>query len=765
MRTAVKITSCIVALLLAGAQGMAQTTAKRDPEMDKFIKALMSKMTLEEKIGQLNLPSIGFDITGPILSTDVDEKIKEGKVGGVFNTYTPGAVKKLQDIAVTQTRLKIPLLFGYDVIHGHKTIFPIPLGLSASWDTGLIASTARVAAKEATADGLDWIYSPMVDIARDPRWGRVSEGAGEDPWWGSQVATAMIHGYQGDNTYKSNNTLLACVKHFALYGAAEAGREYNTVDMSEVKMYNDYLPPYKAAIDAGAATVMCSFNEINGVPATANKWLLTDLLRKQWGFQGFVSTDYAAIEELTNHGIGDSFQVTAAAINAGSDMDMVDEDYLRFLPQLVKEGKVPVSKIDESCRLILEAKYKLGLFKDPYKYISHDRAAKEIMSAENMQLALAAAEKSMVLLKNSNNALPLSKSQKVAFIGPFVKDQRDLIGNWSGAGDWQKANTIWNETEKKAGKENVLYSRGCNVITDQTLLAKLNMHDAQILYDSVNSPDKLIDDAVATANQADVIVAVLGESFAMGGEAASRSDIGLPGNQLQLLKALVKTGKPIILVLMNSRPLALQWEDNHVAAILETWFSGSMSGQAIADILYGDANPSGKLTMTFPRNVGQIPIYYNHKNTGRPYDSADKYTSKYLDVANSPLYPFGYGLSYTHFSYGEIIQSARTLSEKSGTITFSVKVTNTGGRDGEEAVEFYTRDMVGSITRPVQQLTGAQKIFLKKGETKTVDFRISAKDLRFYNANLKYVNEPGTYEAMIGSSSADVKTVNFDLVP
>ncbi len=609
----------------------------------------MSKMTLEEKIGQLNLPSIGFDITGPIISKDVDEKIKQGKVGGVFNTYTPIAVKKLQDIAVKQTRLKIPLLFGYDVIHGHKTIFPIPLGLSASWIQGLIANTARVAAKEATADGLNWVFSPMVDIARDPRWGRVSEGAGEDPWWGSQVAAAMIRGYQGNNNFSDNNTLLACVKHFALYGAAEAGREYNTVDMSKVKMYNDYLPPYKAAIDAGAATVMCSFNDINGVPATANKWLLTDLLRKEWGFKGFVATDYAAIEELTNHGIGDTVTVTAAALNAGSDMDMVDECYLQNLPLLVKQGKVSVSKIDESCRLILEAKYKLGLFTNPYKYINEDRAAKEIMSAANIQLAADAARKSMVLLKNSNDVLPLKKSGKVAFIGPFVKDQRDLIGNWSGAGDWNKANTVWQELEKKVGKDNLLYARGCNIINDRKLIEKLNVNDAQIFYDSVHNPDKLIEDAVNTANQSDVIVAILGESFAMGGEAASRSDIGLPGNQQQLLKALVKTGKPVVLVLMNSRPLTLTWEQDHVSAILETWFSGTMSGQAIADILYGDTNPSGKLTMTFPRNVGQIPIYYNHKNTGRPYDSADKYTAGILMLPIARFILSDMGLAIPHF--------------------------------------------------------------------------------------------------------------------
>ncbi|HXS36724.1 MAG TPA: beta-glucosidase BglX [Flavipsychrobacter sp.] len=743
----------------------AQKNAKNDNEkMNKFINNLMSKMTLEEKIGQLNLPSVGFDVTGPILSKDVNEKIRKGLVGAVFNTYTPNAVKKLQDIAVRETRLKIPLLFGYDVIHGHKTIFPIPLGLSCSWDTTLIKKTAKIAATEATADGLNWTFSPMVDIARDPRWGRVSEGAGEDPWWGSQVAKAMVQGYQGDD-FNSNNTMLACVKHFALYGAVEAGRDYNTVDMSHVKMYNEYLPPYKAAVDAGVATVMTSFNEINGVPSSANKCLLTDLLRKQWNFKGFVVTDYTAISELVNHGLGDSVQVADLAMNAGSDMDMVDELYINKLPNLVKKGKVSINRINMACRLILEAKYKLGLFDNPYKYIDPARPANDIMTQDNLDIALDAAEKSIVLLKNTNGILPLNSSEKVAFIGPMVKDKRDMIGNWSAAGDWKEATSLWDALQKSPMKENILYAKGCNLLEDKNLIKKLNEQDAQISYDSVKTPDELIDEAVSIAKQSDVIVAVLGESFAMSGEAACRSNIGLPENQKKLLKYLFETGKPIVLVLMNGRPLTLQWENDNASSILETWFPGTMGGKAIANVLYGNANPSGKLTMTFPRNVGQIPIYYNHKNTGRPFDPDNKYTSKYLDVDNTPLYPFGYGLSYTTYSYSDITQSAKKLAEKNDTISFYVTVTNTGARDGEEVVQLYIRDLVGSITRPVQQLTGIQKIFLKKGEEKRVTFSLSADDLKFYNADLKYVNEPGMYDVMIGSSSANVKHASFELVP
>ncbi|HEY9343480.1 MAG TPA: beta-glucosidase BglX, partial [Hanamia sp.] len=674
---------------------------------------------------------------------------------------TPNAVRKLQDIAVEETRLKIPLLFGYDVIHGHRTIFPINLGLSSSWNPVLVEKTARAAAEEASADGLNWVYSPMVDITHDPRWGRVSEAAGEDPYLGAQMAKAMVQGYQ-QNDLSKNNTVMACVKHFALYGASEAGRDYNTVDMSKVKMYNEYLPPYQAAVNAGVGSVMTSFNEVDGVPATGNKWLLTDLLRKQWGFNGFIVTDYTSINEMVNHGMGDDKKVSELALNAGVDMDMVGEEFLRFAAQLVKEGKVSSQKIDDACRKILEAKYKLGLFDDPYRYVSEARNKQEMMSADKIALSKQAAIESMVLLKNKNNVLPLNGQKKIAFIGPLVKDQRNLIGSWSGAGDYKQAVSLWDALQKKNNASSFLYAKGCNLIDDSSLIKKLNPHDAQLTIDP-STPQQLIDEAVATANQSDVIVAVLGEAFGMTGEAASRSNIGLLENQMNLLKALKKTGKPIVLVLMNGRPLTLSWEDENMDAILETWFGGTMAGPAIADVLFGDANPSGKITMTFPRNVGQIPIYYNHKNTGRPFNADQKYTSKYLDISNTPLYPFGYGLSYTTFNYSDISLSNTTL-QSGGKITASVNLTNTGTRSGKEIVQLYIRDMVGSITRPVKELKGFQQITLQPGETKKVSFSISVDDLKFYNSDLKYTYEPGNFKVFIGTNSEAVKEAEFKLV-
>ncbi len=725
--------------------------------MDAFINDLMKRMTLQEKIGQLNLPSVGFDVTGPTMSKGVEEKIKKGLVGGVFNTYTPIAVRKLQEMAVTQTRMKIPLLFGYDVIHGHRTIFPINLGMAATWNPALVESTARAAAEEASADGLNWVYSPMVDITRDPRWGRVSEGSGEDPFLGSIMARAMVNGYQ-QNDLSKNNTVMACVKHFALYGAAEAGRDYNTVDMSKVKMFNEYLPPYKAAIDAGVGSVMTSFNEIDGIPATANKWLLTDLLRKQWGFNGFIVTDYTAINEMVNHGMGDNKKVTELALNAGVDMDMVGEEFLNYAEQLVKEGKVSEKTIDDACRRILEAKYKLGLFDDPYRYVSEERNKKEIMSADKLQLSRQAAIESMVLLKNDADVLPLNKDKKIAFIGPLVKDQRDLIGSWSGAGDYKKAVSIWSALQERNMK-NILFAKGCNFVDDTSLIKKLNPHGAMLTLDPM-SPQQLIDEAVRTAYQADVVVAVLGEPFGMSGEAASVTDIRLLENQRNLLHALKKTGKPIVLVLMNGRPLDLSWEDENLSAILETWYAGTEAGNAITDVLFGDANPSGKITMSFPRNVGQVPVYYNHKNTGRPFAPNQKYTSKYLDAPNTPLYPFGYGLSYTDYKYGSVSLSTDTL-KAGGVLTASILITNTGKRQGKETVQLYIRDMVGSITRPVKELTGFQQIMLAPGETKKVSFNITVNDLKFYNSDLQFVYEPGAFKVFIGPNSRDVKEAGF----
>jgi beta-glucosidase len=733
-----------------------------DKQVEKaFIDDLMSKMTLEEKIGQMNLLSVGFDVTGPIVSKDVDEKIKKGLVGGIFNTFTPDAVRKLQQIAVNQSRLKIPLLFGFDVVHGHRTIFPINLGLSCSWDTDLVERTAQAAAAEATADGLNWAFSPMVDIARDPRWGRVMEGSGEDPYLGSLIAKATVRGYQG-RSYEKPNRLLACVKHYALYGAAEAGRDYNTVDMSPVKMFNDYMPPYKAAVEAGADSIMTSFNEVNGVPATGNKWLLDDILRKRWGFNGLIATDYTAVSEMVNHGVGDEAKVAELSINAGVDMDMVSELFIKEGADLVKSGRVSEAKIDAACRRILETKYKLGLFDDPYRFVSNKNSQDQMMSSDKLALSKEAALKSIVLLKNSNQVLPLNASKKVAFIGPLVKDQRNLIGSWSSAGDWKKATSIWQALETKYGANKFLYAKGCNLVDDKALIEKLNLNGAELSQDAT-PPEDLLKEAVKTAEQAEVVVAVLGESCAFSGEASCRSEIGLFHQQVALLKALKKTGKPIVLVLMNGRPLTLRYENIIMDGILETWFAGTEAGPAIVDTLFGDSNPCGKLTMSFPVNVGQIPIYYNAKNTGRPFEEKEKYRSKYLDVSTSPLFPFGYGLSYTDFEYGPVSVSSKTL-KPSETLTVTTTVKNIGKRAAVQTMQLYTRDLVGTITRPVKELKGFQKVELKPGEEKTISFNLTSDDLRFYNSELEFKAEPGEFKVYCGPDSQNVQEANFTLI-
>jgi len=758
---------CFFLLLALFSKSFSQTVAQKSVQqkkMDDFVSNLLSKMTLDEKIGQLNLVSVGFDVTGPIVSKNVDENIRRGNVGGVFNTYTPVAVRKLQELAVNHTRLKIPLIFGYDVIHGHKTIFPIPLALASSWDMGMIQKSASIAAAEASADGLDWVFSPMVDIARDPRWGRIAEGAGEDTWLGSQIAKAMIRGYQGDNY--DTTKVMACVKHFALYGAAEAGRDYNTVDMSERRMYQDYLPPYKAAIDAGAGSIMSSFNEINGVPATANKWLMTDLLRQQWGFKGFVATDYTAIDELMAHGMGKKqSDVAKLALDAGIDMDMVSEAYLANLKQLVKDGKIQVAQIDVACRRILEAKYKLGLFTDPYRYCNDERARQTIMKPAFLDAAREAAKRSIVLLKNNNHVLPLKAGGSIALVGPLADDRKDMIGPWSGAGDGDKAVSVMDGIKKLVGDNvQINYARGANILNDTGMIARLDQPKGTLTIDTRSEAD-MINEAVNAAKKSDIIVAVVGESAGMTGEAASRSNLNIPGNQEDLLKALKATGKPMVIVLMNGRPLTLNWENDNADAILETWFAGTEAGNAIADVLFGAYNPSAKITITFPQNVGQIPIYYSHKNTGRPYagDFLDRYKSRYLDVSNDPLYPFGYGLSYTTFSYGDVKLSSSTI--KPGELLhISTTVTNTGKYDGEEIVQLYTRQMVGTVTRPVEELKNFKKIFLKAGESQAVDFTITSADLRFYDINMKYTYEPGDFKAFIGTNSRDVKEADFKLL-
>ena len=732
-------------------------------KMDNFVNSLMKKMTLDEKIGQLNLVTPGGAVTGSVVSKDVDTKIRNGQVGGLFGITGTDKIRRAQEIAVKSSRLHIPLIFGLDVIHGHRTIFPIPLGLSASWDTALIRKSARIAANEATADGLNWVYSPMVDIARDPRWGRIAEGSGEDPFLGSQIAKVMVEGYQ-ENDLAKDTTVMACVKHFALYGAAEAGRDYNTVDMSRVRMYNEYFPPYKAAVDAGVGSVMTSFNTVDGIPATANKFLMTDVLRKQWGFKGLVVTDYTAINEMVNHGIGNLQAVSAKALNAGVDMDMVGEGFLTTLKKSLQQGKVTLKEIDEACRRVLEAKYKLGLFDDPYRYCNDEREKTELMSDANLKAAREIAERCFVLLKNNNEVLPLKKSGTIALIGPLADNKRNMLGTWSVSGDPEKSVTIKQGIKNVAGDNiNILYAKGANISDDTAFIKRVNVFGEEIDVDK-KSPEEMINEAVATANKADVVVAVLGEAADMTGESSSMTQIGLQESQENLLKALVKTGKPVVLVLMNGRPMTLTWEDEHVTAILDTWFGGTEAGNAVADVLFGDYNPSGKITASFPRNVGQIPIYYNHLNTGRPYHPGDspKFKSDYLDAPNTPLYPFGYGLSYTTFSYGDVSLNSKTL-QPGGKITASVNIINTGTRSGKETVQLYTRQMVGSIARPVEELKGFQQIILQPGETKRVSFDITVNDLKFYNSDLKYVHEPGAFKLFIGTNSADVKQADFTL--
>jgi beta-glucosidase len=743
--------------MLVSLSSISQTT--NDSKMKAFVDALMKKMTLEEKIGQLNLPGSGDIVTGQAGNSDIAKKIEQGKVGGLFNIKSVAKIKEVQKLAVEKSRLKIPLLFGMDVIHGYETVFPIPLGLSCTWDMALVQRSARIAAQEASADGICWTFSPMVDIARDPRWGRIAEGSGEDAYLGSEIAKAMVMGYQGTELTR-NNTIMSCVKHYALYGAAEAGRDYNTTDMSHQRMYNEYFPPYKAAVDAGVGSVMASFNEIDGVPATANKWLLTDVLRKQWGFKGFVVTDYTGINEMIDHGIGDLQMVSARALMAGIDMDMVGEGILTTIPKSLKEGKVTLKQIDDACRRILEAKYKLGLFEDPYRYCDENRAKTEIFTTANRQEARSIAAQSFVLLKNLGNVLPLKKSGTIALIGPLADNKENMPGTWSVAADFSKATSLLAGLKEVLGSQvRILHARGSNLDADSLFEDRAGMFGKSLKRDS-RPANVILQEALDIANQSDVIVAALGESAEMSGESSSRTSIEIPALQQDLLKALVKTGKPIVLVLFTGRPLALKWEQENVPAILNVWFAGSEAGYAIADVLFGDVNPSGKLSTTFPQNIGQVPIFYNHKNTGRPLPDQkwfQKFRSNYLDVSNDPLYPFGFGLSYTQFSYSDITLSNTSLKGNQA-LTASVTVTNTGSREGKEVVQLYIRDIVGSVTRPVKELKGFQKISLKPGESKTVSFRVTPNDLKFYNYDLKYDWEPGEFMIMIGGNSRDLKS-------
>nr|WP_238354294.1 beta-glucosidase BglX [Fulvivirga marina] len=725
----------------------------KGPKNDK-IEKLIAQMTVDEKVGQLNFYVGDLFNTGPTVRTTESDKfndlIKQGELTGLFNVHGAAYTRRLQQIAVEESRLGIPLLFGADVIHGFKTVFPIPLASAASWDMQAIEKAERVAAIESTAAGITFNFAPMVDISRDPRWGRMAEGAGEDPYLGSQVAMARVRGFQGESLSEAK-TMAACVKHFAAYGAPEGGRDYNTVDMSERSLRETYLPPYKAGIDAGAATIMTSFNELNGVPASGNEFLLRDILRGEWGFKGMVVSDWQSINEMVAHGnVENIAEAASMALKAGVDMDMMGDAYLEEIPRLIEEGKFEEKHLDEAVRNVLKLKFDLGLFDDPYRYSDTARESQEIRAKQHLDVARDVAKRSIVLLKNEDHLLPLNKETgTIAVIGPLANNQADMNGTWSFFGEAQHPVTFLQGIKNVASPNTeVVYEEGCD------------------LYD--DSKDKIAR-AVSAARSADVVIMAVGESAVMNGEAGSRSNIQLPGIQLDLMKAVVATGKPVVAVVMSGRALDLSWLDENVASILEVWTLGSESGHAIADVLFGDYNPAGKLPVTFPRNVGQVPIYYNHKNTGRPYDgdysepkSERVYKSKYRDVQNTPLYPFGHGLSYSTFEYSDIRLSADTIGFDQ-TLKASVKVTNKGPYDGEEVVQLYVRDLVGSVTRPVKELKGFTKVMIKNGETKEVEFEITSDDLAFYTIDMTHKAEPGAFHLFIGSSSERVKQTGFYL--
>lgn len=741
-----KLLLLVFAAILVLSACRRQSGDPQEAKWDQKADSVLKLMTLEEKIGQMVLYTSDWDVTGPTLRQGYLEDIRNGHCGNIFNAHTAAYTRKLQQIAVEESRLGIPLLFGYDVIHGHKTIFPISLGESASWDMAAIEKSARISAIEAAASGINWTFAPMVDISVDPRWGRVSEGAGEDPFLGSRIAEARVRGFQGPgNDLSDTLTVLACVKHFAAYGAPQGGRDYNTVDMSERVFLDTYLPPYKAAIDAGAMSVMTSFNEYDGVPATGSKYLLTELLREKLGFKGLVVTDYTSINEMVHHGVAkDDAEAGLLAINAGVDMDMQGEVYFKYLKKQVEEGLVKESQVDDAVRRILKIKFKLGLFDDPYRYCNEEREKRLVYAPEHLEAALDVAKKSMVLLKNDNQALPLKKGEKVAVIGELATSTRDLLGSWKAAGDWNFMRPVLDEIKAYNGENNVMYAEGCKKTgDDRSGFAK----------------------ALGISLFADKIVMVIGEDWEWTGEAASRTSIKIPGVQTELLEKLSKLNKPVIVVLMNGRPLDLTRENELADAMLEAWYPGAMGGKAVTQVLFGEYNPSGKLTMSFPMNVGQIPLYYYAKNTGRPiYLPNDKYKSKYIDSPNDPLFPFGFGLSYTSFVYSDIKLSSSELTAN-GNIKATVAVTNNGAYDGEEVVQCYIRDLVGSVTRPVKELKGFEKISLKAGESKTVHFEITPEMLSFHRQDMTYGAEPGDFQLFIGGNSRDVKMILFKLLP
>ena len=747
-----------LSLFIAAVLAASSVFAQKKP-MTEFVNELMAKMTLEEKIGQLNLLPGGDVTTGAIMDSPLAQLTAAGQLGAVLNVKGQDKIHELQRVAVKKSRLGIPLLIGLDVIHGNQTVFPIPLAQACSWNLKAIENGARIAAKEATAQGVNWVYSPMVDIAIDPRWGRVAEGAGEDPFLGCRIGEALVKGYQGN--YGKENAM-ACVKHFALYGAAEAGRDYNTVDMSRVRMYNQYLAPYKAAAEAGAGSFMSSFNVVDGVPATCNKWLLTDLLRKEWKYDGFVVTDYGSINEAIVHGIGDQSVTSELALKAGTDMDMCSNAFIKQLANLVKNGRVSQEDIDTACRRVLEAKYKLGLFDDPYRFCEPKRLKTDLYTAEHRKAARDMAAETFVLLKN-DGVLPLKKQGKIALIGPLGNNRSNMVGCWSTADTPELYSTLKEAMERAVGdKAQVVFAQGCNIYADENIQKGATFGRP---IDRVDD-DKAKKEALRVAADADIIVCAMGEMAEMSGESSSRTDISLPRVQMELLKDLVATGKPVVMLNFAGRPTVMAWEAEHVNAILNVWFGGSEAGDAICDVLFGDKNPSGHLTMTMPKALGQIPIYYNHLNTGRPVPEGvteyRKYQSNYIDVRNDPLYPFGYGMSYTTFEYGKPSLSATTM-KADGSITLTVNVRNSGNRDGDEVVQLYIHDMVATIARPVKELKGFERISLKAGESRDVTFTINADMLKFYNSNLQYVAEPGDFEAMVGGNSRDVQKIRFTL--
>ena len=754
-----------IVISLASHTAWSQAPAAPLPPKDVFVAQLLKKMSVDEKIGQLRLISIGPEMPREMIR----KEIAAGRIGGTFNSISRDENRPMQDAAM-RSRLQIPMFFAYDVIHGHRTIFPISLALASSWDMDAIGLSGRIAAKEASADSIDLTFAPMVDIARDPRWGRTSEGFGEDTYLVSRIARVMVLAYQGASPALPGN-IMASVKHFALYGAVEGGRDYNTVDMSPTRMFQDYLPPYHAAIEAGAGSVMVALNSINGVPATSNMWLMQDLLRKEWGFKGVAVSDHGAINELIKHGVAkDSREAAKLAIKAGIDMSMNDKAYGEELPGLLKSGEVPQSDLDNAVREVLGAKYDMGLFADPYLRIGKaedDPADVKADSRLHRAEAREVARKSLVLLKNQNETLPLKKQARIALVGPLAKAPIDIMGSWAAAGQPAQSVTVFDGMRNAIGQQgNLIYARGANITDDQKIVDYLNFlnFDAPEVVNDPRPAQVMIDEAVKAAQQADVVVAVVGESRGMSHESSSRTNLDIPASQRALITALKATGKPLVLVLMNGRPLSIDVQQQQADAVLETWFSGTEGGNAIADVLFGDYNPSGKLPITFPRSVGQIPTYYSHLSIGRPFTPGKpgNYTSQYFDEGNSPLYPFGYGLSYTDFSLSAVSLSSKTLAP-GATLTASVTVKNTGKRAGETVVQLYIQDVTATMSRAVKELKNFEKVMLKPGEQKVVQFTLSENDLKFYNAQLQHVAEPGEFNVQIGLDSQNVQQNSFQL--